>query len=574
MSKQTISDKTTVIRNETGSKQNTAGRIADVLDDINESKLDVVNRSISVGNINADSLQDATGDATFTKQVVAKADGTFGSSNIVPETLASVMNRGNYAPKPIYFVNGDEEYTSLGMNQATYSMFWGNMNRNHTGDVNISMGYDSMGGLTTGTANSAYAVGALNLLTTGSRNTAIGQSALNKVSVNSDNTAVGQASLYNATGFKNTAVGVNTGTSLTSGSLNVLLGYKANNTSNFGDRNIFIGPYSAPGVTGSNNIIIGASAGYGDGAISNKLIIHSNHTATGYSNTSDGTLGTPTLGSLSNALISGDFSAKTLSFNSTLQVKLLPNADGDATYTKQVVAKPDGTFGLVTPTGGSYIPLSGTAAGSPVTGDVQLTGGRLYSGTIGGNYSKLQATSSYIQLQAYSGMTSAFVMVQPDYIGIWGNSVGGVRIEVSPTGILMGGLGTIINDYSYNKRPVLNSSGEVKLITEPKKYVASMRSNGTTAGFVVFENTIGAIVWTRTNVGEYQGVLSGAFTADKVAIFAQCAQSNGGTGYPLNIIAGRIDANTVYIKVTRTDNGATPFEFTGEVGSLEIRVYN
>ena len=118
------------------------------------------------------------------------------SSTTVVElnTLATVMNRGNYAPKPIYFVNGDEEYTSLGMNQTTYSMFWGNMNRNHTGDVNIAMGYDSMGGLTTGTASAGYAVGALNLLTTGSRNTGIGQGALNKVVVNSDNTAVGQAS--------------------------------------------------------------------------------------------------------------------------------------------------------------------------------------------------------------------------------------------------------------------------------------------------------------------------------------------------------------------------------------------
>lgn len=220
------------------------------------------------------------------------------------DTLEDVVSRGNYTPRPIYFVDGDEQYTSLGMNPSTYSFFWGSMAKGHTGEANMAIGYYSMDNLTTGTENNAYGIGSLRNLTTGWRNVSIGA-----------------ASLHNTTtGFKNTALGINAGTALIDGSLNTVMGYKANNSVNFGDKNIFIGANSAQGVTGSNNIMIGVGAGVNGGALSNKLIIHSNHTLTGYTNTTEGNFTTPQLSYLSNALITGDFAEKWVKINGQISM--------------------------------------------------------------------------------------------------------------------------------------------------------------------------------------------------------------------------------------------------------------
>ncbi|WP_332452575.1 hypothetical protein [Chryseobacterium aquaticum] len=264
------------------------------------------------------------------------------------DTLSSVIKRDNYCPKPIYFVEGDEEYTSLGINPNTYSFFWGDMKRSHTGLTNISMGYYSMSSLTTGQSNSAYSVGALFKLTSGSNNTAFGQASLYNLTTGYSNSVFGQGGLYNLTvGLKNTALGTNAGYGLTTGSLNTIIGYKANNSVNFGDKNIFIGANSAQGVTGSNNIMIGVGAGVNGGALNNKLIIHSNHTLSGYSNTSEGNFTTPQLSYLDNALITGDFVENWVKLNSSLQVSKLPAAD--SSFTKDIVSKPDGTFGWKDP---------------------------------------------------------------------------------------------------------------------------------------------------------------------------------------------------------------------------------
>ena len=152
------------------------------------------------------------------------------------------------------------------------------------------------------------------------------------------NSVFGQGGLYNLTmGLKNTALGTNAGYGLTTGSLNTIIGYKANNSVNFGDKNIFIGANSAQGVTGSNNIMIGVGAGVNGGALNNKLIIHSNHTLSGYSNTSEGNFTTPQLSYLDNALITGDFVENWVKLNSSLQVSKLPAAD--SSFTKDMCFK-------------------------------------------------------------------------------------------------------------------------------------------------------------------------------------------------------------------------------------------
>ncbi|WP_159476583.1 hypothetical protein [Chryseobacterium sp. 18068] len=305
-----------------------------------------------------------------------KRESGVNTTEILPdETLASVVRGGNYCPKPIYFVDGDEEYTSLGMNPTTYSFFWGDMKRDHTGLTNIAMGYYSMSNLTVGESNSAYSIGALYKLTSGYKNTAFGQATLYNLTTGYSNSAFGQGGLNNLTiGFKNVSLGTSAGAALTKGNLNTLLGYKANNSVDFGDKNIFIGANSAQGVTGSNNIMIGVGAGVNGGALNNKLIIHSNHTLSGYSNTSEGNFTTPQLSYLDNALVTGDFVEKWVKLNSSLQVSRLPAAD--ALFTKNVIAKPDGTFGLEDKK--EYVPLAGTEPTKPLTGNVRIDNSSTY----------------------------------------------------------------------------------------------------------------------------------------------------------------------------------------------------
>lgn len=65
------------------------------------------------------------------------------------------------------------------------------------------------------------------------------------------------------------------------------------------------------------------------------------------------------------------------------------------------------------------------------------------------------------------------------------------------------------------------SKGELEIPPMPnyKEYVALLTQSGTDAPVAtVLSNTIGNIVWTRVNVGSYDGILNGAFPSDKLII--------------------------------------------------------
>jgi hypothetical protein len=107
-------------------------------------------------------------------------------------------------------------------------------------------------------------------------------------------------------------------------------------------------------------------------------------------------------------------------------------------------------------------------------------------------------------------------------------------------------------------------------------YVCLLRAGGTptpSPNFVVLENNIGAIVWARTNVGEYIGTLNGAFPIDKVAVFASISQGNSGIGPMKCLVAGRANDNSIYVTVQDCDTG-NKIDLTGEFGTFEVRVYN
>ncbi|MBB6371508.1 hypothetical protein [Chryseobacterium shigense] len=241
------------------------------------------------------------------------------------DTLQSVIDRDNSSTKAIVFNASAGRAGELNFNKTLYSHYFGNINPSQTGYYNMSIGYNALPKVTTGGNNIAFGSYSFSELTTGKWNTAVGVLSGSKLTTGEYNVFIGTAAGENATtgnqntmigdesgnktttGFKNTFLGVGTGYANTTGNLNTLIGWKANNQSNLGDKNIMIGASAGSGVTGNNNVLIGTGAGFNDGAIGNKLIIHGNQTLTGYSNTAEGNFGSFQQGQLNRALITGDF---------------------------------------------------------------------------------------------------------------------------------------------------------------------------------------------------------------------------------------------------------------------------
>lgn len=210
----------------------------------------------------------------------------------------------------------------------------GNSRSPINGEYNSIVATDS--NITTGKGNSAFAYAMSQGKVTGKLNYGAGVSALNG---NINETISGN---------RNVGIGAGAMSYITSGNDNIAIGY----LSGTGNR------------TGSNNIFIGVGAGSpatGNRSISNKLAIHSTPVMTNPNTFWDSITNNYT--DYKFALISGDFAERWLNINGKLSVtpSQMPNADGDVTYTKKVVAKADGSFGFATetipapPTTGTYI---------------------------------------------------------------------------------------------------------------------------------------------------------------------------------------------------------------------------
>lgn len=276
-------------------------------------------------------------------------------------TLEDVVKRGNYSPLYISFIGNTASPSrdgALGMNEETYSMYFGNMNPNQTGNYNIGFGYNAFEKITTSTYSTAVGSFAGWKTTNGNANSFFGD----------------EAGANNTTGHKNSIFGMAAAYHNSIGSYNSIFGYKAGQFRNLGNYNVLIGNNAgssngnAPVTTlGSNNILIGSGAGFSDSNISNKLIIHSNNTLTmtDYNSmTNEGVFSDPSRSSLANALVTGDFIERWFRLNGKLIVNPSYLENGNA-FTKIIVAKPDGTFGWedktnvpsipTPPANGSYI---------------------------------------------------------------------------------------------------------------------------------------------------------------------------------------------------------------------------
>lgn len=110
------------------------------------------------------------------------------------------------------------------------------------------------------------------------------------------------------------------------------------------------------------------------------------------------------------------------------------------------------------------------------------------------------------------------------------------------------------------------------LASKPLVYKALISQSGTSAPTVVIlENTIGAIVWTRTNIGEYFGTLANAFTLDKTFIPPMRRFLNGDLSGEIIANAGRISVNQV--KILTFDSGYTEQDDALDSNTILIEVY-
>jgi hypothetical protein len=88
----------------------------------------------------------------------------------------------------------------------------------------------------------------------------------------------------------------------------------------------------------------------------------------------------------------------------------------------------------------------------------------------------------------------------------------------------------------------------------------------------VLENTIGNIVWTRSNAGQYVGTLSGAFVSGKTALFIQKSVGLAKIQLvPKDLWIEYTDANTITI-ITTDDTNLIDNVLNNT--TIEIRVYN
>ena len=102
-----------------------------------------------------------------------------------------------------------------------------------------------------------------------------------------------------------------------------------------------------------------------------------------------------------------------------------------------------------------------------------------------------------------------------------------------------------------------------------KVYTALLTQTGTNApAATVLENTIGDIVWSRDDAGNYYGTLVGAFTPDKTTFTASSYDAG-------RVVGGFSDTeDTVYLFQEKAPYTGTNYADSFTNISIEIRVYS
>jgi hypothetical protein len=485
----------------------------------------------------------------------------------------------------------------------------------NTGNNNTALGLSTLLNNTIGFQNTAIGSEALRSNVDGEENTAVGKDALRQNLDSNWNTAVGSSALQgNVGGFQNTAVGryasysnfggaYNTSIGVDSlkanvnSNLNTGLGYKAGYTVT-GARNTFLGSQDdnviSPQVaTVINSIAIGNNAyttKSNQAVLGNSLITETvlygvikltdaPITSIGSydiitRNTTSGNIESVSLTNINYWTKTGD-NIRNNNIGNT-EIKILTGKQF------QLLNSANTVVGYIDESGiGRFGPASTYTAFGPASANVHLSMVRSQANadfTIG-NPQISQAysirSSNYFGTNYWAGSAEVSASALAEHSFNIGNSIGnGITsgiFRISRTRVQS----TVPVKYatdvsaSYDDRTLVDK-GYVTSIARPYKvYTALLTQTGTNAPTAtVLENTIGPIVWSRSNPGLYLGTLTGAFTVSKSWGISEDV-ANGSNSSTRLRITGAPDAMQVLTALgTTTTDGLlanTP---------IEIRVYN
>lgn len=313
------------------------------------------------------------------------------------DNLNDTVNRGNSTTKnEIILASTKGRAAAVGINETTYSYHFGDMNPAHTGTNNVGIGYNTLNKVTSGINNTTVGNYTLSSLTDGSNNTTLGYAAGYQLTKASGNVFIGHYSGFNlkteinesdlaafspaAAAYMKEQPGISgyNGTTFNT-SLNTYVGGAINGNTSGPTRaamSTIIGASTLNNVLyrNFNNIVIGSgnymktanSMMYNSIIIGNCIYLPNQNDALAIGLNRDRRI------YAHEAIIYGELPNKRLTINAPLTVShfYMPNAQGDATFTKNIVAKPDGTFGWEEKSNSEGIPLSGTVSGKNVKGTI------------------------------------------------------------------------------------------------------------------------------------------------------------------------------------------------------------
>ena len=296
------------------------------------------------------------------------------------DTLESVVVRGNYSPRYMTFTGTTSVPTrdgALGMNTSTYSMYFGNINPNHTGIYNLSFGYGALPLLTEGTENSVFGHYAFNKLTglesESKWNVGIGNIVAFNLTKSTSNvfigSLVGKNLSENVTEANLSAIspaasthmkllsaqsGYNATTKTFNTSLNTFVGFGINQATTTPTRAAMSTIIGASGLDYNryrnyNNIVIGAGnyMTVANATMYNSIVIGNSVNLPNQVDVLSIGMNRNSRINSQDAIIYGLLPNTQLTFNAPITVPstYMRNAQGDSTYTKQLVAKPNGDIG-------------------------------------------------------------------------------------------------------------------------------------------------------------------------------------------------------------------------------------
>jgi len=316
-----------------------------------------------------------TGNEEFNKQGDRKAFAQMSDVYDSTDNLKNVVNVGNYSAKPISFLDSGDGINGsmdgkIGVNSNTYSFFFGNMPLNQTGNYNASFGYDSLPALTSGNYNVSFGSSGLKGITTGSYNSSLGYRAggaiassvynvfvganaglkfLNQQIAVSDLESISPALSDLAKNIYSSMSGYNSTNQTFEISMNTLIGGNCLNGYNSATRAIgstIIGtstlhniPYRLYNVI---SIGVGNYSTIANSTLNNAILIGNHINANNIGNKLVIDNGINARVNASNALIYGDFAAKTLKINGKfyLNSSHLTNAQGNSDFSKRMLFNP------------------------------------------------------------------------------------------------------------------------------------------------------------------------------------------------------------------------------------------